>query len=145
VSSVTSHRNIQTTRPDQPSVEWNLDALREVWARQQGQVQARICLLQSALAALAKDQLQTDRRREAERAAHTLAGSLGMFGFVAASNASRELEVELAHPAPRQAPKLSALLEQVQAEVTPPVLPNRESIAIRRSGGGGSEDCHPDR
>jgi len=121
MSSVTSYRSSQPTRSDQTGVGWNLDALREVWEHQQGQVQERIGLLESALAALAEDQLEANVRCEAERAAHTLAGSLGMFGFVAASDAARELEQELAHPAPRRVPKLSALLEQVRAEVTSPM------------------------
>jgi HPt (histidine-containing phosphotransfer) domain-containing protein len=77
----------------------------------------------SALAALADDQLGADLRCDAERAAHILAGSLGMFGFMSASDAARKLEQELVNPPSQRAPELSALLEQVQAGVKGPAVP----------------------
>jgi HPt (histidine-containing phosphotransfer) domain-containing protein len=101
--------------------------LRAVWARQHGQVNERIGVLESALAALADDRLGADLRCAAERAAHILAGSLGMFGFMGATDAARELERELANPVPERAPELSVLLEQVQAGVKGPVVLHSES------------------
>jgi HPt (histidine-containing phosphotransfer) domain-containing protein len=101
---------------------WSVDALRAVWARQREQVLARIAVLALAVGALAGDRLEADLRCDAERCAHTLAGSLGMFGLVGAADAARELERELAHPTPQRAPLLSVLLEQVRRGVREPVF-----------------------
>jgi two-component system, NarL family, response regulator NreC len=85
-------------------------------------VSERIGVLENALAALADDRLEADLRCEAERAAHTLAGSLGMFGFVSAADAARKLERELANLEPQCSPELPELLEQLRAGVNGPVV-----------------------
>jgi len=85
-------------------------------------VSERIGVLESALAALADGRLRADLRCEAERAAHTLTGSLGMFGFMSAAVAARELEQALADPELQCAPRLFELLEQLQAGVKGPVV-----------------------
>lgn len=100
---------------------WTVDVLRSVWAHQQSRVDERIGVIERAVAALANGGLDTALREDAERAAHMLAGSLGMFGFVGASDAARELELELAHPKPDRAPALSALVLRVRTGVQGPV------------------------
>jgi HPt (histidine-containing phosphotransfer) domain-containing protein len=120
-SSVTSPSR-QPTRADDAGTGWSVDALREVWARQQEQVSGRIGVVEHALAALADDQLAGGLRGEAERAAHTLAGSLGMFGFMSAADAARKLEQKLANPEPACKGELSTLLKQLQAGVKGPVV-----------------------
>jgi HPt (histidine-containing phosphotransfer) domain-containing protein len=85
-------------------------------------VSDRIRVIENALAILADDRLEAGLRGEAERAAHTLAGSLGMFGFLSASVAARRLEQELANPAAAGADELSTLLEQLQAGVNGSVV-----------------------
>ncbi len=124
----------RVTRSEESGVGWGVDALRAVWARQQWQVGERIGVLEVALAALAGGRLDADLRCEAERAAHTLAGSLGMFGFTSAADAARKLEQELAAPEPRSAPGLSELLEQLRAGVDGPVRVCEDPIAISVSG-----------
>jgi HPt (histidine-containing phosphotransfer) domain-containing protein len=119
-SSDTTTSSSQSARHEADAA-WSVDALRTVWARQQGQVSERIGVLESALAALADGRLEADLRCEAERAAHILAGSLGMFGFVSASGPARKLEQELARPEPRWTPGLAELLEQLRAAVKRPV------------------------
>jgi len=79
-------------------------------------------LIERALAALASGCLDPDLRRKAERAAHMLAGSVGMFGFVSASDAAHDLESGLTHAAPDRAPELSALLLAVREGVRGPVV-----------------------
>jgi hypothetical protein len=101
---------------------WTLDALLTVWERQRGRVYDRIDSIERAIAALADDRLDADLRAEAERAAHMLAGSLGMFGFVGASQAAHRLESGMAHPMPGQAPQLSTLLVEVREGVRGPVV-----------------------
>jgi hypothetical protein len=111
----------RNARSDVVGSGWSVDALPVVWARQRGQVSERIGVLERALAALADDRLETCLRLEAERAAHTLAGSLGMFGFMGAADAARKLEQELANPQPKCVPALGELLEQLQDGVKGPV------------------------
>ncbi len=74
-------------------------------------------MIERAIAALANESLDADLRREAERAAHMLAGSVGMFGFLDASDAAHSLEAELAQPMSDRAPQLFALLARVRGGV----------------------------
>jgi len=108
-------------QPAEADAAWTADALRSVWARQQGRVSDRIDVIEHAIAALADNRLDTDLRADAERAAHMLAGSLGMFGFIGASGAARELEAELAHPTPDRTAALPALLLRLRSGVQGPV------------------------
>jgi HPt (histidine-containing phosphotransfer) domain-containing protein len=108
-------------QPAQTQAAWTADALRSVWARQQGRVHARIALIERAVTALADDRLDTDLRADAERAAHMLAGSLGMFGYVDAAGAAHELEAELAHPTPERTAALPALVLRLRSGVQGPV------------------------
>jgi HPt (histidine-containing phosphotransfer) domain-containing protein len=97
-------------RPEPRSAAWTVAALRSVWARQQDRIGERLDTIECALAALAGDGLDPELRRSAERAAHMLAGSVGMFGFLSAGQMARELEERLPHAARADAPELSALL-----------------------------------
>jgi len=100
---------------------WTVDALRSVWERQRNRVNDRIDLIERAIAALAAGRLDADLRGEAVRTAHMLAGSVGMFGFIRASDAAHSLELELAHPALDRVPALSALALRVRDGVRGPV------------------------
>jgi len=121
-SSARSFAKSTATRSERDDAGWSVDALRAVWARQREQVLARIAVLALAVGALAGDRVEPDLRCDAERCAHTLAGSLGMFGLVGAADAARELERELEHPTPERAPLLSVLLEQLQRGAKEPVF-----------------------
>ncbi|HEY7952718.1 MAG TPA: Hpt domain-containing protein [Solirubrobacteraceae bacterium] len=94
------------------------EMLRAIWQRQRLRVSERIELIERAAHALAQGQLDVSLNHEAERAAHMLAGSLGTFGFVHASHAAHELEVELADPRPAHAASVAALLSEVRHEVS---------------------------
>jgi chemotaxis protein histidine kinase CheA len=97
-------------------------ALQSIWEHQQDRVSVRIDLIERAIGALANDNLDADLRREAERAAHMLAGSVGMFGFMQASEAAHRLELELGHPTQDRVANLSALLLMLQNGVKGPVI-----------------------
>ncbi len=118
----TAQNTTRTTASDDKGDAWTIGVLRSVWGHQRGRVHDRIAVIEHAIAALADDSLDADLRREAERAAHMLAGSVGMFGFVGASDAARSLELELVHPTPDRAPQLSALLDRVRSGVRGPVV-----------------------
>jgi HPt (histidine-containing phosphotransfer) domain-containing protein len=114
-----------TLAPRAPGVEhaaWTVDALRAVWERQHGRVDERIETIERAVTVLASGSLDATLRREAERAAHMLSGSLGMFGFILAADAARRIELEFAHPRIDRAPALSGLLARVRAGVRGPVV-----------------------
>ncbi len=117
-----------TFAPGVEHAEWTVDTLRSVWEHQRGRVNERIETIERAVTVLASGGLDADLRREAERAAHMLAGSLGMFGFTRASRAARNLEAEFAHCTSERAPVLAALLTSLRSGVKGPVgLPNISS------------------
>ncbi len=96
--------------------------LRSIWEHQQGRINERIALIMRAIGALEQDHLDIDLRAGAQHAAHLLAGSVGIFGFLSASQAARSLEVKLAHAKPQDAPELSALLLSLRDELRGPVV-----------------------
>ncbi|HYW11273.1 MAG TPA: Hpt domain-containing protein, partial [Longimicrobium sp.] len=73
-------------------------AVAGVWAKYRDQVLARVDVLEAAAIGLLEGRLDREGRREAEREAHKLAGSVGTFGFAEASRLSREAETMLAGP-----------------------------------------------
>jgi HPt (histidine-containing phosphotransfer) domain-containing protein len=66
--------------------------LADLWSRNLPQVLARLDLLEAAASVMP---LPPDQRAEAAATAHKLAGSLGMYGFPAGTEAARALEQEL--------------------------------------------------
>jgi HPt (histidine-containing phosphotransfer) domain-containing protein len=121
------------TAPASEHAAWTVDALRSVWEHQLGRVSERIDTLERAIAALSDDRLDAALHEEARRAAHMLAGSLGMFGFLRAARAAHCLELELAHPTRERAPILAALLASVRSGIREPVTLPAESRSRRSS------------
>ncbi|HEY8304745.1 MAG TPA: Hpt domain-containing protein [Solirubrobacteraceae bacterium] len=69
-----------------------LNTLSSVWAEHKAVTLERVTLVDNAVERLLAGEL-TDRDREcARRAAHMLAGTVGMFGFERSSEAARALE-----------------------------------------------------
>jgi chemotaxis protein histidine kinase CheA len=100
---------------------WTVDALRSIWERQHNRVSERIGVVEQAVTALGEDRLDTELRGDAERAAHMLAGSVGMFGFLDASDAAHELESELPQATADRTSELLALLRRLRQGVQGPV------------------------
>jgi diguanylate cyclase (GGDEF)-like protein len=92
-------------------------AVEAVWERSRERTAGRIGTLEEAIGAMLDDSLSEDLRAQAERDAHKLAGSLGMFGFPRGSEIARELEQALAAPAPSQAFHLAELALALSAEI----------------------------
>ena len=63
-----------------------------LWQHAQRTELARAAVISSAVAALLEGRLEEDERALAEREAHKIAGSAGMFGYGQASDIARELE-----------------------------------------------------
>jgi HPt (histidine-containing phosphotransfer) domain-containing protein len=109
------------TQSELAHAAWTVEALHSVWERQRGRVGERIGAVERALVALAEDRLDDELRADAERAAHMLAGSVGMFGFLEASDAAHELESELPQATADRASELLALLGRLREGIQGPV------------------------
>ena len=97
-----------------PSVS---SAIAALWASQRGEMLSRVELLEDAVAALLEGTLDADRRREAERAAHKIAGSAGSFGFPESSRHAKTLEDALSGPAPADTPKLTGVVQALRRDL----------------------------
>lgn len=87
----------------------------ELWARARVRALAAVTLIEEAVVALGEDGLDPSDRRDAERAAHRLAGSAGTFGFPRASQAARELERILGGTGRVPAEQLASATQEVAA------------------------------
>jgi chemotaxis protein histidine kinase CheA len=119
--AVETPAHARAIRDEQECGAWSVEELDAIWQRQQEGVRERIYTIECALDALAEGHLDPDLVRDSQRAAHTLAGSVGTFGFVQASHAARAIELELEHPRRDRALVLAALLLEVRAGVAGPV------------------------
>ncbi|WP_420128077.1 response regulator [Longimicrobium sp.] len=101
-------------------------AVTAVWLKYRDQVLARVDVLEAAALRIMEGRLDREGRREAEREAHKLAGSVGTFGFAEGSRLAREAETMLAGPhAPGQgdALRLADLAVALRRELTAPPSP----------------------
>ncbi len=92
-------------------------AMRSIWERQQVLLESRLATIGRATGALADCSLDESTRDRAQRAAHMLAGSIGMFGFHGAARAARELERGLARPTHESVQELAALLDLIRSDI----------------------------
>lgn len=96
------------------------DALGALWLRSRTATLERITVIEHALVQHIEGHLDPGARREAERAAHKLAGSLGTFGVGHGSDLARELEQRMADPKPfaeEEVLRLSELAMELRAEI----------------------------
>lgn len=64
----------------------------EIWETSKTAILEQVTILEQAVMALLEGQLDHDLRRQAEREAHKLAGSVGTFGFAEGSRLARKIE-----------------------------------------------------
>ncbi len=119
-NTATRERAARTSRRDRAA--WDADALAAVWEGQHDAVDERLAVIEQATHALVEGRLDADLTDSAQRAAHMLAGSLGMFGFGDASAAAVSVEFALSRPTPDRAAELSALLADIRRDIERPVL-----------------------
>ena len=72
--------------------------LARLWATHRTEVDARLAVIEAAVAQCDDGALGDESRAAAKRAAHQLAGTAGTFGFAAASEHAAALERRLADP-----------------------------------------------
>jgi CheY-like chemotaxis protein/HPt (histidine-containing phosphotransfer) domain-containing protein len=105
-------------------------ALDGIWLRNRSANAARVAVLEKAGEQLAAGVLNRDGALEAAREAHKLAGGLGSFGFLGASDAARELEQfwrsiaenRTRHIDPEQVSELLEVLRRTVQNATPAAL-----------------------
>ncbi|HZV75866.1 MAG TPA: diguanylate cyclase [Conexibacter sp.] len=108
-------------------------SLAGIWERHHAGILGQVGVLEQAVVALMRDELDGARREEARREAHKLAGSLGTFGLAGASEQASELERLLDGTAalgPSSVPRLSELVVAVRDGVrdTPTAVPTFEDV-----------------
>lgn len=67
-------------------------AIASVWQRYKGRISDQVAVIAASAAQLRQDTFDLELQAKAEKEAHTLAGSLGTFGFKAGSKIAREIE-----------------------------------------------------
>jgi HPt (histidine-containing phosphotransfer) domain-containing protein len=92
--------------------------LATLWLKNRPIVDERLALLDGAAAAATAGSLADVQRKEAQSAAHKLAGALGMYGFDEGTRVARQIEVLLDDGAPEPA-RLRALIAELRAAVFP--------------------------
>ena len=95
----TSSEN-RENRPEQPQLiqPQSLTIIAGIWHRFQAKVSAQITVLEQAAASLLTQSLSPELRQQAHQDAHTLAGSLSMFGFPHGGDLARNIEQTLGSP-----------------------------------------------
>jgi HPt (histidine-containing phosphotransfer) domain-containing protein len=95
-------------------------AVQAAFQRSRGELSRRVGTLEEMVAAIVEGGLDESLRASAERDAHKLAGSLGMFGFALGSELARELEHALAvpdGPVMAEAPRLAELVLMLRSQL----------------------------
>ena len=97
-------------------------ALGDLWVQHQGGMQERITVLQQAIAAVETTTLTEELRELAERAAHKLAGVLGMFDRAEGTVAARKIEQMLQAGEPSiDAKQLRSLVQELNQLLDAPI------------------------
>jgi diguanylate cyclase (GGDEF)-like protein len=95
-------------------------AVQAVLDEHRGALEQRIATIEEAVTAMVAPGLDEDLRAGAERDAHKLAGSLGMFGLPRGSELAAELERSLSvadGPAASELPRLAELVLELQSQL----------------------------
>ncbi|MBE9099974.1 PAS domain S-box protein [Vacuolonema iberomarrocanum] len=92
-----------------------LKAVAEIWERFKDRVFGQVQVVERAVTASLYGELNDALCQQARREAHSLAGSLGTFGFPAASKMARKLEKWLVDGAMTHPPSASRMVELVRS------------------------------
>jgi HPt (histidine-containing phosphotransfer) domain-containing protein len=94
--------------------------LARLWATHRTEVDERLATIDAAVARGDDGTLDERSRATATRAAHQLAGTVGTFGFAAASEHAAEVEQRLAEgPGEIDGPAIAALMTALRAALEP--------------------------
>ena len=84
--------HLLTSSPVDETQRQILSGVAGVWNKFKGRVEEQVTLLEDAASASAQKALTQKLRKQAQKEAHTLAGSLGTFGFSVGSKVARKIE-----------------------------------------------------
>ncbi|GAB1544513.1 hypothetical protein NUACC21_71890 [Scytonema sp. NUACC21] len=87
-----SNSTLSPSPAEKESQQRILLGVAAVWNRFKGRVDEQVALLEEAAVAATQKTLSQKLRKEAQKEAHTLAGSLGTFGFSLGSQLARQIE-----------------------------------------------------
>ncbi|MFQ3614619.1 MAG: response regulator, partial [Cyanobacteriota bacterium] len=116
---------------ENPEPSLLLPQLQEAWPSFKPKMVERIQLIETALSQWQVDQLTAELREQARSAAHTLAGSLGTFGFSNGTQLAQELEEGLSssvYPLQRLQEKLLQLRKELERD--PFATPSEEDLFL---------------
>ena len=123
VNSQTTQKELNNqfpVREAQPSssetANFSQSNLSTIWDKYHAQYRDRLSVLQEAIDAIAKDNLDPNLREKAVNTAHTLVGSLGSFGYTKSSQICSEIEYIL-QSNDKNNYKISFQLEQLLAQL----------------------------
>ena len=130
VAELTGAALLPAERADDESAD-----LAQIWSEHLPDVLARVTVIENAIVALLEGHLSAQVTDEARREAHTLGGSVALFGFSRASSLAREIETAFRSTAARQdAPRLAQLAVDLRDElagtVSPPSAPSGVGDAV---------------
>ncbi|MDJ0633081.1 MAG: response regulator [Xenococcaceae cyanobacterium MO_188.B29] len=99
--------------------EKHIEALTTAWSKYRSKYQQQLTNLDSAIKALKQGKITTSDRLSAIVTAHSLAGSLGLFGFERGSQLARQLEQLLqGEQNPQQLWQLETIVHNLSQELT---------------------------
>lgn len=130
VAELTGVTLLPADRADDESAD-----LAQIWSEHLPEVLGRVDVIENAIVALLEGHLSTQLADEARREAHTLGGSVALFGFTRASAIAREIEAAFKttaaqHDAPQLAQLAVELRGELAATVSPPSAPSGVGDAI---------------
>lgn len=119
---------------EQPTKAQTTAAIAGVWNRFKGKIGEQVEVLAQAAAALSEGKLTTELHAQAEREAHTLAGSLGTFGFSEGSQVARKIErllqgIKLGR---KDATRLGKLVKSLRTEINRPLQETTKEPAAEK-------------
>lgn len=92
--------------------------LAQLWVKNRPIIEERVATLDRAADAAASGSFTEVTRKEAESAAHKLAGALGMYGYDEGTRIARQMEALLSNPAPETG-RLRPLIAGLRSAIFP--------------------------
>ena len=126
--------------PDSATQQKAMESVAELWERFKETIMGRVAVLEKSTMALLEGALDDDLRQDAQREAHKLAGSVGLFGFSRGSGLAQEIEHALLQEADLdqgQVLRLSQMVVALRQE-----LENGASSPITASDANAMSDNH---
>jgi HPt (histidine-containing phosphotransfer) domain-containing protein len=118
---------------EEQNQQQTLMVVAQIWERFKEATFNRVVVLEQAVMALLEGTLSDELQRQAERDAHKLAGSVGMFGFAEGSRLARTIEQMLQAGAPlgqTETLRLSELVVILHRELEQPSIVQSECESL---------------